>query len=444
MPKCSKCNAVQAQLNKGALCKKCFNNKINPTDVNMINDESIEIDPISDRSIIDLIKSQMVKETQWNNEINQVFKDQIVHLKSEIKHKNYIIKNLIKSNHYNYNREPIVNSNNNYFDKDDASTIITDSPIIHEKNHVSITPDDSMSNNEVYNIVEHDDIFSASNNEWKMDKRKRRINQNYCIPEHNAKIVEHENRFNGLNVNDNGIIATAYDVTDKPEPIRVNINRFQNNITQSNKSKKTNRPHIVTQNYPENNFIRQPIRPGENAYNEAVKYGKTTVVFSTSMTKGINVRNFNNNYKLGTARFRRFPGAKSKQLKHYVLPTLTDDKPQVVLLQCGGNDLPTGRANPTPVEDVANEIIEIAKTCENYGVENILISSVITRKQDYMDRRRKELNDLLIEMCYNLGFIYIDNDNIKHEHLYHDGVHLNHDGSNILSNNYLHSLNNLF
>ena len=41
---------------------------------------------------------------------------------------------------------------------------------------------------------------------------------------------------------------------------------------------------------------------------------------------------------------------------------------------------------------------------------------------------------------YNYG--YIDTDNIAHEHLY-DKVHLNKDGSVILSDNFLHILNNL-
>ena len=78
MPNCSKCNAAQSKLNKGALCKKCFNNKINGTaDVNTSNDEPIESLHTDDRSIIDLIKTQMTKEAQWNSEMSQVFKEQI-------------------------------------------------------------------------------------------------------------------------------------------------------------------------------------------------------------------------------------------------------------------------------------------------------------------------------------------------------------------------------
>ena len=88
MPNCSKCNTAQSKLNKGALCKKCFINKINHTDdISSIIDEPIEIDIINERSVIDLIKAQMAKEVQWNIELNQILKDQIEYLKSEIKEK---------------------------------------------------------------------------------------------------------------------------------------------------------------------------------------------------------------------------------------------------------------------------------------------------------------------------------------------------------------------
>ena len=41
----------------------------------------------------------------------------------------------------------------------------------------------------------------------------------------------------------------------------------------------------------------------------------------------------------GKAFFRSFSGANSKQLNHYIIPTLVDDKPDVVLLHVGTNDI---------------------------------------------------------------------------------------------------------
>ena len=104
----------------------------------------------------------------------------------------------------------------------------------------------------------------------------------------------------------------------------------------------------------------------------------------------------------------------------WTIPTLLEESPKIVLVQCGGNDLQTVKANPMPVETIANDIIDAAKICENHGAEHVLVSSIIMRNQhDYMEKRRNELNIILRDMCYDLGFIFVDNENIGHEHLFH-------------------------
>ena len=60
-----------------------------------------------------------------------------------------------------------------------------------------------------------------------------------------------------------------------------------------------------------------------------------------------------------------------------------------------------------------------------------------------MDQRTIEINNYLRGTCYNLGFIFIDNDNITRDHLVNDGVHLTEDGSTLLAKNLLDSLNSV-
>ena len=453
MPICSKCNAVQSRLNKGALCKKCFNNKINVIEnVATTNDDDIENSLIDDRSLIDMIKSQMAKEIQWNIEMTQIFKEQIEHLKGEIKQKNFIINHLIKNNHC---KQSILNSNNTNVNQGDASSKRNQSSTSNNNDQFIISPDDASdgvlisidsslnSTDGVYNNIERDDINPQDDWIRVNDNNNNKIHNNN--KEHNYVNIEHPNRYESLRVNtDNTYNERNYKDHDNvnKEYIRNDKNNTSQHHTYETQPNLRTRPHVVIQDYPEKNYI--PIKPGINNYNQALKDGKTTVIFSTSITKGIKVRDFNNEYKLGTARFRRFHGASSKYMKHYVIPTLIDECPQVVLLQCGGNGLPTSKSNPKPVEDIAKEIIDTAKLCENYGVQQILIGSVITRKQGYMDRRKRELNRILKGMCTDLGYFYVDNENITHEHLCRDDVHLTYEGSDILTLNYLHSLNNIF
>ena len=112
------------------------------------------------------------------------------------------------------------------------------------------------------------------------------------------------------------------------------------------------------------------------------------MVFSSSMTNGIRVREFNKYYNHGTARFRRFPGTTAKRLLHYVPHTLIEETLEVVVIHVGGNDLPTKRSNPSSIETISKTIIEIGTLCSNYNVKEIFISGVIRRKGFYMEKRR--------------------------------------------------------
>ena len=94
MPKCSKCNTFQSRLNKGALCKQCFNKKIKPAianeKVNETNNfenkndslDDINYDPTNDRCIIDIIKESMIKERKLNDTQSMLL-NQVEFLKQE-------------------------------------------------------------------------------------------------------------------------------------------------------------------------------------------------------------------------------------------------------------------------------------------------------------------------------------------------------------------------
>ena len=499
MPKCSNCSKPQSKLNKGALCKECFNNKINKTVCNETIEPVFESEAITgtiddDRYLVDIMKDYMMRERELKDDLIKHLKEEVLYLKDELLHKNILIDRLFADSN---------SCNENYRNNDGmlptCSERITTNDVLIETHRITISPDDSLCTNGIsYNNIEKDDVLLGDNNNGRIkssnlhhhgNKRLTKVNDNRSTVEHpddylctnslsykniekddvildnnnstrfnssklhhgnksvinvnyNKNTVEHPNRFNALcnedddAVSDNNNYETNYDV----ELMNGNIARKQDRATEKNRT----RPHVITQDYPENNYVNKPIRPGVNTYSEATKDGKVTVIFSTSITKGINVREFNKHYKMGIARFRRFHGAKAKYIKHYVIPTLVDENPKVVLLQCGGNDLPTSRNNPTPVEDIAKNIIETAQVCENFGAEHIFIGSITTRTQGYVDRRRIKLNEILREMCYDAGYNFVDNDNITHDHLFQDGVHLNYEGNDILTNNFLHSLNNYY
>ena len=68
------------------------------------------------------------------------------------------------------------------------------------------------------------------------------------------------------------------------------------------------------------------------------------------------------------------------------------------------------------------------------------IGSIITRKDNY-NEKGKEVNTFLKLKCQELSFTYIDNSNIKPEHLNKSGIHLSQTGSKLLARNYLQAIN---
>ena len=221
------------------------------------------------------------------------------------------------------------------------------------------------------------------------------------------------------------------------------MNKFSSLSFTANNPKLPSSP--IEEDLDENGIRRRvPLVPGPRTYSDVARKGEECLIFSTSITKGIKVNEFNDNYDGGTASFRRFHGGRVRHIKEYLWTHLEERQPKTVIIHAGGNDLPTPKGEqPIPVGDIANDVMEAGIICRRYGVRDIFISSVTLRKQMYVQRRCQELNDFLRELCKLHGFIYLDNSNIKLEHLF-DGTHLNHEGSVILANNYLYYLNSVY
>ena len=121
-------------------------------------------------------------------------------------------------------------------------------------------------------------------------------------------------------------------------------------------------------------------------------------------------------------------------------PRMWKEKPAIVILQAGSNDLPAKPKDKTSLVTVANYIIEAGLKCRKLGALQVLIGGVTMRRTTFLKKRCNELNDILKSLCLLHNFIFINNDEIKDEHLFNDGVHLNEDGSKILADNYLSAL----
>ena len=60
-----------------------------------------------------------------------------------------------------------------------------------------------------------------------------------------------------------------------------------------------------------------------------------------------------------------FPGVNANHLNHYIIPTMSEDKPDTVIIHVSVNDMMNGRDR----DDLILRIGRIGFTCKNYRVK---------------------------------------------------------------------------
>ena len=229
---------------------------------------------------------------------------------------------------------------------------------------------------------------------WEIAGCKRKT-QNSTIVQLNRMDNEHKtldtrNRFEHFGTPDEfrsemETISVA-DIPIPPLPLYKNINNKQlslNNII------KSTRPNIcITENYLRN-FNPRTV-PGNSSYSN-IKNGKTVTIIGDSHVKRIHRKGLNETLTSGRAFFKNFDGAHCRKLSHHILPTLVDDKPDVIVIHVGCNNI-YEYADPFKI---ANDIIRIGFQCRNSGVNEVVISSVLMRDDLDLNHITKQVNDLL-------------------------------------------------
>ena len=427
MPKCSNCNNVQAKLNKRKLCKKCHNNYNDQNKGIDLKedqlDESINMQLPNDRSIIDLIKENMEQEKKWNVEVISMLRDQIDYLKNDIIHKNTLIEQLICNENKSNNTIPSLPSadaDNNILECSNISTpcansVSTNGTNISTSNNNSYTSDDVKIKNTP------DDInWKEVRNKRQKSKLKRNSEMKFNVPL--------ENYYRTLIVDTESDFETEFTNHVPAHIHHRNPLTYQENIK---------RPNPVINNKQENDKIvyNNPKHiPGNSSYANIATSGKKVLLLSDSICSRIKMKEFNRELKNGRAYRKQFPGATSKEMAHYVIPTLAKDSPDTVIIHTGTNDL-----RNTENEHIIKNIMDIVDLCAKQGVNNILVSAITFREQ--FNEKVSTINNFLLHKQTLHNFTFIENNNITREHMWKDKIHLNTHGTINIANNFINALN---
>ena len=126
-----------------------------------------------------------------------------------------------------------------------------------------------------------------------------------------------------------------------------------------------------------------------------------------------------------------FPGATLDDMMDYARPTVRKN-PDLIVLHAGTNELKTNKT----AHNIASDIIKLGlelKSEEN----DVMISSIVCRN-DALNDKGKNVNNILKSECECYNMLFIEHSNIfQKQHLNGSGLHLNYKGTVTLANNFL-------
>ena len=141
---------------------------------------------------------------------------------------------------------------------------------------------------------------------------------------------------------------------------------------------------------------------------------------------------------------RSFPGATVEQMEHYIVPTLYEDCPDVLVLHVGSNNIINRTVDDVNLQHVAQKIINIGKQSIESGVKFFVVSSIFGKRNVRLSARIRELNDILKGLCELNNFIFLSHNEIRRHHLHEDGVHLTDDGTDVYASSILDTINGIY
>ena len=136
---------------------------------------------------------------------------------------------------------------------------------------------------------------------------------------------------------------------------------------------------------------------------------------------------------------RSFPGAKRFCMKDNVKPFLRST-PNHFILHFGTSDL-----NPNQTSEViAKEIVHLPTSLKN-NQHDVSVSNILRTDNSKLNAEWWEVNQILSQLCHERNIYLIDHSKkIKPNHLNKGKLHLNKNGSNILSRTFVNEISRVF
>ena len=153
---------------------------------------------------------------------------------------------------------------------------------------------------------------------------------------------------------------------------------------------------------------------------------KRVVIAGESMLNGIHQKGMSKNYR---AKVKDFAGGTSTTILENT-DQLGKSEPDCLIVRAGTN----GLANGTNLLNQVKKIVkQVKKVSQNTKI--VFLSIIIRKDRKYIDKKLSQVNSYLKNYCNQKNIDFIDNGNLKEEHLGQKKLHLNKKGNSILANN---------
>ena len=163
--------------------------------------------------------------------------------------------------------------------------------------------------------------------------------------------------------------------------------------------------------------------------NESISEQKKRVVITgDSMLNGLHEKGLYKNYHV---KIKNFPGGTSETVLENI-DEIMKCKPDCIVIHAGTNDLINGINLLNQTKKIVKQVKKLSEKTK------IAFSGIVIRKdRKNIDKKVLEVNSHLKNYCSQKNIDFIDNNNIKEEHLGMKKLHLNKRGNSVLANNFL-------
>ena len=193
------------------------------------------------------------------------------------------------------------------------------------------------------------------------------------------------------------------------------------------------KPLNVDESIVDDKSTHEPNLDTDNEFNSEHK--RKVAITGDSLLNGLHEKGLSRNH---CVKVHSFPGGTSETILENI-DEIIKNKPDCLIIYAGTSDLTNGINLLNQAKKIIKEVKKVSHNTK------IAFSSIATRKdRKNIDKKVLEVNSHLKNYCSQKNIDFIDNNNIKEEHLGVKKLHLNKRGNPVLASNILKYLQSTF